>query len=228
METDVSGSLRLILLIIGVFIILAIYIMSLTPRMKSLDSSVLKRWLFLFRKSPLQGGRQDPDQRVAPQISDEDESGKGWSKAGAQPSRYLLVLYVQAMEGRPFSGPAIVHAAGRVGLQKAGDDDQGFFQYHPAGQNTMIHITNRLKPGLFTWREMDEFSTAGLSVFAELQAAEARSTLTAALDCAHRLADTLGGRLLDEDHQVLTTIKIREIQEAVQSFFAGRHADSGD
>ena len=73
---------------------------------------------------------------------------------------------------------------------------------------------------------MDKFSTAGLSVFAELQALDAHSAPQSMSDCANRLAEALGGSLPDEGHQALTTNKIKSIQKAAPPLSANRDARS--
>lgn len=238
MAIDISASLRLVLIVIGGLAILAIYIAALMAqnkspaamaRDKSSAAAGLKRWFFLLQHKLAffaRRGNNRPQlaQRVIPKISSASTNESAAPAPASPPSHYLVILYVQAMAGHPFSGPAIVHAAKRIGLHKTGDQHQGFFQYRPPGHSTVVHITNRVKPGFFIWQEMDKLSTTGLSVFAELQAADANATLMAMLDSAHKLADTLGGRLLDENHHALTTTKIKSIQQELKSFFSARHA----
>ena len=219
METDVSNDLRIVLLVIGALIVLSIYIMA---RIKDADSSFPGNCLSRLRQvsSLLLGGRTRqsvPGQRVAPQIGAEDDDA---AAAASVPARHLLVLYVQAEEDRPFSGAAIAHAAERVKLQRAGNDhSRGFFQYTLSDCDTAVCVTNHVEPGLFIWSDLDNFSTTTLSVFAELQATDSEQVLDGIFDCANRLADILGGRLLDEDRQALTTAKIRTMREAAQLFF---------
>ena len=225
METgDLSESLRLVLLLIGAAFIAVIYIASVAEGAGNAGDShlsALRRRLLSLRGKLAFAAKRDKragQKRVRPQINAE---GEGEQEADpSAPPRYLVILYVQAMAGYTFSGHAIVHAARRAGLRKTGDARKGFFQYQPDGQSAVVHVTDKMNPGLFIWQDMDKFSTTGLSVFAELQALDAHSTLQSMLDCANKLADALGGSLLDENHQALTTSKIKSIKKAARLFFA--------
>jgi cell division protein ZipA len=130
----------------------------------------------------------------------------------------LLTLHVVA-RAEPFEGGAIVQAAGHCGLEPGemeifhcclGDEDH---------RQTLFRMANMVKPGTFPFGAMAEFTSPGLTLFAELDGThDDPGRMEELLGTAHTLAEELDGELLDENREPFTTEVERRLRDRVMSF----------
>lgn len=239
--------LRLIIFFIGLAVIAGIYLRYREPKQSSDDavpddkSSLLDKLKVLLPRK--QGSQTNQDSRIGPQISIEDVDSLGaikvhgsevtedelaegvhigWdSMTPVSPQDELLIVFnILAKPEQVFTGVQIQSAATQTGFVYG---DMQIFHYHADKLSNdapaVCSFANLLQPGHFAGIETDEFTTPGISLFAQLPSPlEAREAFKLTLDKAHVLAESLGGELCDETRSILTEQTIGHIKEKVEAF----------
>lgn len=240
-------TLRLIILFIGLAVIAGIYLRYREPKQSSDDALPENKPSVLANLKDLLPGKHadqaGADNRIGPQISLEDvESlgtikvhGKevteeelvegvhiGWdSMTPVAPQDELLIVFnILAKPEQLFTGQQIRQAATQAGFVFG---DMQIFHYHADKLSdsapAICSFANLLQPGHFAGIDTDEFTTPGISLFAQLPGPlEAREAFKLILDKAKVLADLLGGELCDETRSILTEQTIGHIKEKVEAF----------
>ncbi len=114
----------------------------------------------------------------------------------------ILQINVVAGQGR-FSGNGIVEAARAIDLQAG--EMQIFHQFEPRSNRLLFSMASLVEPGCFPLDSMADFSTPGLTLFAQLPGpVNGLRVYSHMLDAARSLAESLGGQLQDETHSALT------------------------
>ena len=145
------------------------------------------------------------------------------------PGPVLVVLHVaaRAAEGY-FDGAAIVLAARIAGLEPG---DREIFHCNLGDEHhteTLFSMANMVKPGTFPFGAMADFTTPGLTLFAQLEGQPGDpGRLEELLGTAHSLARDLGGDLLDEQRQPLTSEGEERVRRRVMAFVTQRMAEEG-
>ena len=143
------------------------------------------------------------------------------------PGPMLVVLHVaaRAAEGH-FDGAAIVLAARIAGLEPG---DREIFHCNLGDEHhteTLFSMANMVKPGTFPFGAMADFSTPGLTLFAQLEGQPGDpGRLEELLGTAHSLARDLGGDLLDEQRQPLMSEVEERLRRRVMAFVTQRMAE---
>ncbi len=75
-----------------------------------------------------------------------------------------------------------------------------------------------LEPGSFPLEAMDEFSTRGVTAFMMVRPTGSVEALARMIACARRLADQLGGDVLDETGSTLTNQRATHMKEEIVEF----------
>ncbi|QYZ67579.1 MAG: cell division protein ZipA [Gammaproteobacteria bacterium (ex Lamellibrachia satsuma)] len=114
-----------------------------------------------------------------------------------------------------FSGPAIMEAAKASGL--AVSEMKIFHRYTKDGsQKTLFNVVSMVEPGIFPIEKMDDFTTPGLMLFAQLPGPEdGLAVFSDMLFTAECLKETLGGELQDETHSSLTKQTIENMRSQI-------------
>lgn len=143
------------------------------------------------------------------------------------PGPMLVVLHVAA-RNKLFDGASIVRAARIAGLEpgdreifhcKLGDKEQA---------ETLFSMANMVKPGTFPFGAMAEFTTPGLTLFAQLDGQPGDpGRLEELLGTAHSLIKDLGGELRDDRRQPLTAQGEEMLRQRVMTFVTQRMAEEG-
>ncbi len=159
-----------------------------------------------------------------------DEASLSGAQARGTHSK-VLVLHVQSKSQRQFAGADILRIAERAGLERATGSDGGFFQYRVSrivpepDEPPLFYMANMFSPGVFDWGKMEDFSTAGLSLFAQLPGTlPPLETFDELLKCARLFAAGLGGAVRDDSRSDLTVQTIQHIKEELQAYALGRAA----
>lgn len=130
----------------------------------------------------------------------------------------MLVLNIYA-EGRPMRGPAVLKAVTAAGLAYG---KMGVFHYvspHSGGNRPLFSLANMVEPGSFNLNNLEELSTPGLCLFANVSRPEdAMSTFNAMLDTARKLADALHANVCDERRGTLSKQGIEHVYMRIQDF----------
>lgn len=143
--------------------------------------------------------------------------------AGRQQATDALIvqLYIVA-QGEPFSGSDITAAAARHSLIPG---DMAIFhrrKVEGAGQTAPFSMANAFNPGTFPFDGMDDFSTRGLVLFAQLDGSPSDLMVFDELvQTAVALAQELDGELLDNARSPLGVEQIKRLRTEVLDLLDG-------
>ncbi|MHB1059247.1 MAG: cell division protein ZipA [Rhodanobacter sp.] len=135
------------------------------------------------------------------------------------PVERIVTLFVVAREGGHFSGPDLVVAAEKAGLEFG---DMGIYHRLVDGRRELgpiFSVANMLKPGNFDLARLDALHTPGVSFFMTLPAPlPALDAWDAMLPTAQRLAELLDGHVLDEERNALGRQGIAHIRDQLRGW----------
>lgn len=140
-------------------------------------------------------------------------------RAPAFPVDRIVTLFVAAPDGTAFSGSDIVVAAEKAGLRfGAMHIFHRLVDGHPEA-GPVFSMANMLKPGYFDMPHIGDLSTPGITFFATLPGPiPALDAWDAMLPAAQRIAELLGGVLLDEDRNALGRQRVAGIREELRAW----------
>ncbi|NVZ10995.1 cell division protein ZipA [Allochromatium humboldtianum] len=131
------------------------------------------------------------------------------------PNPLLIQLSVSARR-YPFKGPEILDVAAGCGLYPGEMDIFHCLDEFEDEIRVYFSMANMVKPGRFPFDDMDEFSTPGLVLFAQLEGdPEDMTILDEMVATARKLAMSLNGDVLDGTRRPLTVKKEEEMRQAV-------------
>lgn len=145
------------------------------------------------------------------------------SSAGQRPHELpvdrIVTLFVAAPEGETFGGGDIVVAAEKAGLRFGA---MHIFHRLVEGRpeaGPIFSMANMVKPGYFDMGRIAELDTPGVTFFATLPGpVTALDAWEAMLPAAQRIAELLGGALLDEDRNTLGRQRIAGLREELRAW----------
>ena len=145
------------------------------------------------------------------------------STAGQRPQEFpvdrIVTLFVAAPDGETFGAGDIVVAAEKVGLRFGA---MHIFHRLVEGRpeaGPIFSMANMVKPGYFDMSRIAELSTPGVTFFATLPGpVSALDAWEAMLPAAQRIAELLGGTLLDEDRNALGRQRIAGLREELRAW----------
>lgn len=143
--------------------------------------------------------------------------------AGRRPQEFpvdrIVTLFVAAPGGMTFGGGDIVVAAEKAGLRFGA---MHIFHRLVDGRpdaGPVFSMANMMKPGYFDMPRIGELHTPGVTFFATLPGpVSALDAWDAMLPAAQRIAELLGGVLLDEDHNALGRQRIAGLREELRTW----------
>ncbi|TAN07866.1 MAG: cell division protein ZipA [Rhodanobacteraceae bacterium] len=131
----------------------------------------------------------------------------------------IVTLFVVAAEGATFGGSDIVVAAEKAGLRYGA---MHIFHRLVDGRpeaGPVFSMANMLKPGYFDMPQIGGLATPGVTFFAALPGpVPALDAWDAMLPAAQRIAELLGGVLLDEDRNALGRQRIAGIRDELRTW----------
>ena len=136
-------------------------------------------------------------------------SGSQKSESAAQNAQPLeekiLILHVVAPKEKPFLGVQIQTAFQEVGLEHGAMSIYHRMHTPNHQPEILFSVANMVQPGTFDPEKMNEFKTPGVSFFLRLPGPdEPVQAFERMLDCAERLAQRLGGQVLDASRSAMT------------------------
>lgn len=226
-----ADTLRIILAVIGALVIAGLYLWE-RRRVRPDDDEVLEEQDPEVRKREPRLGAwtdDDPRQLELPQESDQPEFDLMPPAAPPlefPPGPLILSLYVVS-RGEPFDGAALVHAAGRFGLEPGEMEIFHCTLGEGVDSQTLFSMANMVRPGTFPFGAMDEFQSPGVTLFAQLDGThDDPGRMEEMLGTAHSLAEELGGEIHDQTRRILTPDAERRLRERVMAFVGVRLAQS--
>ncbi|KPZ68670.1 cell division protein ZipA [Pseudoalteromonas sp. D15MCD-2] len=139
--------------------------------------------------------------------------------ADAQAPTDFIIVHLQMPEGLTMDGSQLLPAVNMLGFKYS---EEGFFNRHldPAGTGPVLfRLVNMYNPGTFDIDNMEQFSTAGVSLFMTLPCdGDGLSAFNMLHSAAKKLADEFGATILDSNREEMTVESVREYVEKVRSF----------
>ncbi|HEX7349329.1 MAG TPA: cell division protein ZipA [Rhodanobacteraceae bacterium] len=141
------------------------------------------------------------------------------ARAPAFPVDRIVTLFVVAPDGATFGGSDIAVAAEKAGLRfGAMHIFHRLVNGHPEA-GPIFSMANMLKPGYFDMAHIGDLATPGITFFATLPGpVAALDAWDAMLPAVQRIAELLGGAVLDEDRNTLGRQRIAGIREELRTW----------
>lgn len=155
----------------------------------------------------------------APPVAD----SKIGRRPGDLPMERIITVNVVAPGEERILGADLVVAADKAGLEYG---HKGIFHRLVEGKpelGPVFSVANMLKPGSFELSRVSELSTTGVSFFMTLPGPlPALDAWDAMLPTAQRMAELLGGQILDDEHNALGRQRIAHIRDELRAWDRSR------
>lgn len=149
------------------------------------------------------------------QLELDDGAAGAEAEAGDPEKQKILALHVRSTGGAGFAGPDLLRVFDEEGLDFG---EYGAFHHKDEQGRSLFTVVSMLEPGSFPLEAMDEFSTRGVTAFMMVRPTGSVEALARMIACARRLADQLGGDVLDETGSTLTNQRATHMKEEIVEF----------
>ncbi|MEM5552116.1 cell division protein ZipA [Pseudoalteromonas sp. NEC-BIFX-2020_002] len=150
----------------------------------------------------------------------EDTNSEECKKTDEAPAAEdFIIVHIQMPEGLTMEGSKLLPAVNTLGFKYS---EEGFFNRHldPAGHGPVLfRLVNMYNPGTFDVDNMEQFSTAGISLFMTLPCdGDGLAAFNMLHSAAKKLADEFGAAILDSQREEMTVDSVRDYVEKVRRF----------
>jgi cell division protein ZipA len=171
------------------------------------------------------GVRDDTEQ---PELDLGEDAPSASSELGRRPDDAfdkIVTIYVAARAGEKLHGPNIVVAAEKAGLTYGHMNVfHRLLDGHPE-RGPVFSVANILKPGSFDMASIQELETPAVAFFLTLPApVSALDAWDMMQPTAERMADLLGGVVLDESRNALGRQRVQGIRDELRAYDRQREA----
>lgn len=133
----------------------------------------------------------------------------------------FIILHISMPEGLVMAGSKLLPCVLSLGFKIS---EEGFFNRHvePSGQGpVMFRMVNMFNPGTFDVDNMEQFSTAGVSLFMTLPCeGDSLAAFNMLHSAAKKIAEEFGAEVLDSNREPLSVTTVRSYVEKVREYAA--------
>lgn len=250
-----ATTLRLILIVVGVLLILALYLWERRrARADDAEEDLADDVHWQDRREPSLdpwdtqhaggglgegsgtfpsrswGGSETSVERVRAQPTGQARPAAPAPLPEPDPNEPLIVqLSIFAPADTRFDGAAVVRAAATCGIEPGEMDVFHCYLGDETERRTLFRVANLVKPGTFPFGAMDAFTTPGLVLFASLDGNPGDlAILDEMVATARCLAEELNGEIRDETRSPFTSAKEDTLRARVLARQMARETDAAD
>lgn len=149
---------------------------------------------------------------------DEETSDAQETSETEEPKDFIIV-HIQMPTGLTMQGSSLLPLLLTLGFKYS---DEGFFNRHqdPSGDGPVLfRLVNMFNPGTFDIDNMEQFSTAGISLFMTLPCeGDTLPAFNMLHSAAKKIADEFGAEIFDHKRELLTVPTVRQYVEKIREF----------
>ena len=171
------------------------------------------------------GVRDDTEQSELDLGEDAPSASSDLGRRASEDFDKIVTIYIAAHAGEKLRGPDIVVAAEKAGLTYGHMNVfHRLVEGHPE-RGPVFSVANIMKPGSFDMATIQELETPAIAFFLTLPApVSALDAWDMMQPTAERMADLLGGVVLDESRNALSRQRVQGIRDELRAYDRQREA----